>query len=136
MARLHRNTPLRLTSITCRQASTGYSQVAVLGPVMPAEQTSASIRSSAVNVADAAASALAAHFRRSFSLPERLGPFGTCQRRSFSDASAVISASTCEVSVALSKKPFAPKRKLRLLNSSVACFVSTTLIADGLGSSA
>src|SRR6266545_1686349 len=58
--RQHRNTPFRFTSITCRQASGGYSQSVWFGPVMPAFATRMSMAPSASAVAATAASTLAA----------------------------------------------------------------------------
>src|SRR5258708_6802556 len=43
-ALLLRNTPVRLISSTCFQSARGYSQVVVLGPVIPALQTRTSTR--------------------------------------------------------------------------------------------
>src|SRR5215468_9597344 len=54
-ARLLRKTPVRLMSITCFQASTGYCATVVLGPVMPALATRMSGAASSFSVVVSAA---------------------------------------------------------------------------------
>ena len=89
-------------SITLRQASTGYSQVVVFGPVMPAEATSTSIRPNSRSTSAAA---------RSTALSSVTSTTAVCTRSSGRPNAALVSASlAASASHRLTEAPAAVRR--------------------------